>query len=100
MAEHAALLAELTGTAADARAVEASARELATLNALFSTHVAAQSEAIESLYDVAVEAASHVTAGNVQLRKANAVSDSARAWVLYALLTAAAAVLLADWLSS
>jgi len=97
---HAALLAEVTGDAAAARAAEATARELAAINAVFSSHLAAQSDQIESLYDMALEAASHVGAGNVQLRKANAAAAPARAWVLYALLAAAAALLVADWLSS
>ena len=96
----AALLAEISSQAADVARAEATARELASLNRAFAGAVATQAEAIEALYESALVSVANVKRGNVQLRKANAAGAGARRWVFVALLVAALAILLADWLSS
>ncbi len=75
-------------------------REIATLNQMFSTAIAAQSEQIEKLYSEAVEATRHISAANVQLSKAVRTNRSARKFMLLFFLVASLAVLFLDWWNS
>jgi hypothetical protein len=83
----------------DAARAEATAREVAALSQAFSAQVASQATVIEGLYTDALKAVENVGRGNVQLAKANAAGASSRRLSFYALVAAALAILLADWLS-
>ena len=50
----------LTSRSSQASSVERSMREISTLHQMFSTAVAQQAEAIEMIYDAAVEASGHL----------------------------------------
>jgi len=98
--DSAALFAELHSLGTDVARAEATAREVAALSQAFSAQVASQAATIEGLYTDALAAVERVGRGNASLRKAVAAGAGGRRWTFYALVIAAVAILLADWVSS
>lgn len=80
--------------------MERTVREITTMQQMVSTAVMQQAEAIEQLYNVAVEATTHIRRGNEDLRKTIAVNSSSTLYIVVILLTASALLLLFDWLNS
>lgn len=87
-------------TTTQAQQVERSVRDIVAVQSMISTAVMQQAEAIEQLYNTAVEATAHIKRGNVELRKTIEVNRSSTLHIVVLLLTAAALLLLFDWLNS
>ncbi|GBF87646.1 syntaxin [Raphidocelis subcapitata] len=94
------LLEDLTRRTAQAQHVERTVREIAAMQHMISTAVMQQAEAIEQLYNSAVDATFHVRRGNEELRKTIAVNKSGTLYIVVMLLTASAMLLLFDWINS
>jgi len=94
-----ALEEELTQLLEQVRVAERNVLEMSALSSLFATHVQAQAEQIESLYQDAIESSRHLDVGNVEMRKTIARKGSAQKWVALFLLIAALALLFLDWYS-
>ncbi len=80
--------------------MERSVREITTMQQMISTAVMEQAEAIEQLYNVAVEATTHIKRGNEEVRKTIAVNRSSTLYIVVMLLVASLMLLLFDWLNS
>lgn len=94
-----ALEEELTQLLEQVRVAERNVLEMSALSSLFATHVQAQAEQIESLYQDAIESSRHLDVGNVEMRKTIARKSSAQKYVAFLLLIAALALLFLDWYS-
>jgi len=80
--------------------VERTVREITAMQQMISTAVMEQAEAIEQLYNVAVDATTHIKRGNEELRKTIAVNRSSTLYLVVMLLTASAMLVLFDWINS
>ena len=80
--------------------VERTVREITAMEQMISTAVMEQAEAIEQLYNVAVDATTHIKRGNEELRKTIAVNRSSTLYLVVMLLTASAMLVLFDWINS
>ena len=73
--------------------------EMSALSSLFATHVQAQAEQIESLYQEAIDSSRHFDMGNVEMKKTIARKGDAQRYVAIILLIATIALLFLDWYS-
>jgi hypothetical protein len=91
---------DLTRSTNQAQRVERTVREITTMQQMISTAVMQQAEAIEQLYNVAVEATTNVRRGNEELRKTIAVNRSSTKYIVVLLLVASLLLVLFDWINS
>ena len=96
---HDALEEELTQLLEQVRTTERNVIEMSALSSLFATHVQAQAEQIESLYNDAVESSRHFEMGNVEMKKTIARKGDAQRYVAIILLVATLGLLFLDWYS-
>lgn len=94
------LLDDLMRSTNQVERVERTVREITTMQQMISTAVMQQAEAIEQLYNVAVEATTNIRRGNEDLKKTIAVNSSSTRYIVVLLLTASAMLLLFDWINS
>jgi syntaxin 18 len=80
--------------------VEKSVMEIATLNQLFSSLISSQAQAIETVYDNAVEASFHISTGNQYLEKTIRVNKSTQYYIFVILAVATFCLLFFDWFYS
>ena len=90
---------ELTQLLDEVRMAEKNVIEMSALSSLFATHVQAQAEQIESLYQDAIESSRHLDMGNVEMKKTIARKGSAQRYVALILLVATLGLLFLDWYS-
>lgn len=90
---------ELTQLLDQVRMAEKNVIEMSALSSLFATHVQAQAEQIESLYQDAIESSRHLDMGNVEMKKTIARKGSAQRYVALILLVATLGLLFLDWYS-
>ena len=90
---------ELTQLLDQVRAAEKNVVEMSALSSLFATHVQAQAEQIESLYQEAIDSSRHFDMGNVEMKKTIARKGDAQRYVAIILLIATIALLFLDWYS-
>lgn len=95
-----ALQAHLNGTTSQVLGLERTLKDIATLNNMLSTAVLHQAQAIEAIYDNAVDATMFVVRGNTSLTQAVAVNRSTRRYILVLLLVASLSLLFYDWVNS
>lgn len=96
--ENASLVTDLVETRERVREAEKTVFEIANLNHVFATKVLEQAREIEVLYDLAVEATTHVDRGNRELRKMKQQGPTLKyGLALLALLLAFALVFL-EWM--
>ncbi|KAK9905533.1 hypothetical protein WJX75_001699 [Coccomyxa subellipsoidea] len=98
--ENRALVQQLMSLNQGATSIETTMRELATLNQMFSGQVFHQAQQIEQIYEQAVQTTLNVDKGNVQLKKAIRVGGSARSYLFWFFIIAAASLLFLDWFYS
>jgi syntaxin 18 len=94
-----ALEEELTQLLDQVRMAEKNVIEMSALSSLFATHVQAQAEQIESLYQDAIESSRHLDMGNVEMKKTIARKGHAQRYVAVILLIATLGLLFLDWYS-
>lgn len=94
-----ALEEELTQLLEQVRTAERNVIEMSALSSLFATHVQAQAEQIESLYNDAVESSRHFEMGNLEMKKTIARKGDAQKYVAIILLIATFGLLFLDWYS-
>jgi syntaxin 18 len=97
--ENAGLVSELVERRERMREAERTVAEIAGLNQLFATKVLEQAREIEHLYDLAIEATTHIDRGNKELRKMKGRGPVLKFWLAFAILVLAFALLFLDWMS-
>jgi syntaxin 18 len=90
---------ELTQLLDQVRAAEKNVVEMSALSSLFATHVQAQAEQIESLYQEAIDSSRNFDMGNVEMKKTIARKGDAQRYVAIILFIATLALLFLDWYS-
>ena len=94
-----ALEEELTQLLDQVRLAEKNVLEMSALSSLFSTHVQAQAEQIEALYQDAIESSRHLDWGNVEMKKTIERKGGAQRIIAFIFLVATLGLLFLDWYS-
>jgi len=94
-----ALEEELTQLLDQVRLAEKNVLEMSALSSLFSTHVQAQAEQIEALYQDAIESSRHLDWGNVEMKKTIERKGGAQRIIAFIFLIATLGLLFLDWYS-
>ncbi|GAX82039.1 hypothetical protein CEUSTIGMA_g9467.t1 [Chlamydomonas eustigma] len=98
--ENKSLASQLTAMNSQVLAVEKSVMEVATLNQIFSSLISSQAQAIETVYENAVEASFHINTGNQYLDKTIRANRSTQYYIFVILGIATFSLLFFDWFYS
>ncbi|SGY35660.1 BQ5605_C002g01788 [Microbotryum silenes-dioicae] len=95
--EESALLQATQTDLASLKHAESSLLEISALQTQLATHLSAQSELTDKLYDDAMVVTGKIDDGNVQLKKAKERNRESRVWLLVFLLMASGTLLFLDY---
>lgn len=97
--ENDTLLSSLNSTLTSVLSAEKSLNEISQLQSSLVSHLAAQTETIEQLYDDAMGTVADLGKANEQLKKAKQRGKEGRLYLIVFLVIASLALLFVDWYS-